>query len=350
MDTIAHLGEQGFIDLVARGARHLRPRPVVGIGDDAAVLALSTRAEILLTTDFLTEGVHFRAAWTRGLLLGRKALSVNLSDIAAMGGVPHSCLAAVGFPRTTPLTMARSMARGLCAQARRFGVAVVGGDTGASASLFINVTLLGLVEPGRAVRRDGARPGDDLYVTGRLGASAAGLALLRRGWRPGGGGSRGRARRGGAPRPPNGAARAALRAHLDPLPRVAAGRALGLTGLAAAMIDLSDGLSQDLERLCRTSGTGALLEEAAIPVAPAASAVLGPRGGVEAALSGGEDYELLFTARAAHQALVARLARRLRLPITRIGQVLGERHGIRILTRDGRYRSFEPRGFRHFDH
>ncbi|HEU4403120.1 MAG TPA: thiamine-phosphate kinase, partial [Candidatus Polarisedimenticolia bacterium] len=317
MARLARLGEQGFIDLIARLARPVRPRPTVGIGDDAAVLDLPRKAQVLLTTDLLTEGVHFRTAYTPGVLLGRKALAVNLSDIAAMGGVPHSCVVSVGFPRATTVAYARALASGIAAQARRHGVALVGGDTCAARALFVNVALLGLVEPGRAVRRAGARPGDALFVTGSLGAAAAGLALLRGAEkRPGRRGERGR---GAVSRALQAAA---IRAHLDPTPRVQAGRALGVIGLATAMIDLSDGLSQDLHHLCSAGGTGAVIEAAAIPVAPAARALLGPARALDAALAGGEDYELLFTVRPRHTPLVARLARRLRLPMTRIGETL----------------------------
>ncbi len=345
-----HLDERGFIDLVGRLARPVRPRPVLGIGDDAAVLSLPPRSQTLLTTDLLTDGVHFRTAYTPGLLLGRKALSVNLSDVAAMGGVPHSFVLSVGFPRGIDPAYARAVARGVAGQARRFGVALVGGDTCAARALFVSIALTGVVEPGRAVRRDGARPGDALFVTGTLGAAAAGLTLLEGGSRCDAAGRlkgarlRGRALGGGLRRH---AARA-IRAHLDPAPRTLAGRALGLTGLAAAMIDLSDGLSQDLPRLCRASDCGAVIEEAAIPIAPEAVALLGRSRGMRCAMAGGEDYELLFAARAAHAAVVARLARRLRLPVSRIGQVLPRRQGIRLLTRDGRYRRLEPAGFEHF--
>ncbi len=326
------LDEQRFIDLMASMAP-LRPRPVLGIGDDAALLALPPRFQVLVTTDLLTEGVHFRRRDMPGYLLGRKALAVNLSDIAAMGGAPHSCVVSVGFPRTTSPAYARDVARGLADRARRHGVAIVGGDTCAARALFVNVALLGVVEPGRAVRRDGARPGDILYVTGALGASGAGLALLGRRRAPG------RQRR---------QAKEAIRAHLDPEPRVIAGRALGLTGLATAMIDLSDGLEQDLLRLCRASGVGAVVQQASLPVAPAARALLGPDRALRTALAGGEDYELLFTARRAHAVAVQRLARRLRLSITSIGTVVARRQGVRLLRPDGRYRPILGAGFRHF--
>src|SRR5437762_13278198 len=338
MARLQHLTEKGFIHEVARLARPGRgvtPRPILGIGDDAAVLPASQGLHALLTTDLLTDGIHFRSAWTPGSLLGRKVLAVNLSDIAAMGGVPGAFVFSAGFPRSTDPRYALDVARGLASQARRFGAVLVGGDTCASRTLVVSVTLLGHVERGRDVRRSGARAGDGLYVTGSLGSAAAGLRLLRSG-----------ARLGRAA----GMRAAAMRAHLDPEPRVLAGRALGLTGLAAAMIDLSDGLAQDLPRLCAASGTGAVVEEAAIPVARPAAAVLGGRDATRAAVVGGEDYELLFAARPGHDDQVRRLARRMGLPVSRIGQIVPKRSGVRILTRAGRYVPMEElRGrFRHF--
>jgi thiamine-monophosphate kinase len=327
------LTEQSFIDTMARLARRAGPRPVVGIGDDAAVLGLPARAEVLLTTDLMTEGIHFLARRTPGRLLGRKAMAVNLSDIAAMGGVPHSAVVTVGLPRRTTPAYARALARGLAEQARRHDVAIVGGDTCAAQRLMVNVAILGVVERGRAVPRGGARADDALYVTGWLGGSAAGLAVLQGRARPG-------ARR---------AARArALRAHQDPEPRTAFGRALGATGLATAMIDLSDGLAADLPRLCAASRAGAVVLEAVLPVDRAATALLGDTGARRTALSGGEDYELLFTASPRHEAMLAALSRRLRLPVTRIGQILPRRSGIRILGRDGRYRHLPRPAFTHF--
>ena len=341
------LGEQAIIDLTARSVSRSGPRPVVGIGDDAAVLSLPDRFETLLTTDLLTDGVHFLADRTPGVLLGRKALAVNLSDIAAMGGAPHSCVVSIGLPRDTRAGFARDLVRGLAGMARRYGVAVVGGDTCAARRMFVNVALLGVVEKGRAVLRSGARAGEGLYVTGALGASAAGLALLAGRGR---GTDRGRRTGRGAatPRVPAAARAAAIRAHQDPIPRTVFGRALGLTGLATAMIDLSDGLAQDLPRLCRASQKGAVLLEAALPVHPAAISVLGGQRALRAAWSGGEDYELLFSARIESERHLARLARRLRIPLARIGQVRSRREGIRILGRDGCYHPLPRGGFEHF--
>jgi thiamine-monophosphate kinase len=345
MAALVRLDEQAFIDLIARLSTRSPKRAVLGIGDDAAVVSCPARQQTLITTDLLTDGVHFRVDRTPGDLLGRKALSVNLSDVAAMGGAPHSCVISVGLPRRLPARYAADLARGLTAQARRFGVMILGGDTCAARSLFVSVALLGGIEPGRAVRRAGARVGDGLFVTGRLGASAAGLALLNRGAR-----CRGSGRLTGVRMAPSLRKHAArcVRSHLNPEPRVLGGRALGLTGLATAMIDLSDGLAQDLPRLCQAGGTGALLQEAAIPVAPSARALQGRRASLRTAMIGGEDYELLFAARMAHAPLIARLARRLRLPMAHIGEVRPRGDGIRVLTIDGCYRPLPRGGFEHF--
>jgi thiamine-monophosphate kinase len=333
------LSEDRFIRLMVRLSRGRGPRPVVGIGDDAAVLATSSKTRTLVTTDFLTEGVHFLRARTPPRLLGRKAMAVNLSDIAAMGGVPLSAVVSVGLPRATSWAWARGLASGMAETARRHRVTIVGGDTCAAERVFVSVTLLGAVEAGGEVRRSGARSGDRLYVTGTLGASAAGLAILS-----GTAGASGRSRPGGGP----GARRRALQAHLDPRPRVLFGRALGMTGIARAMIDLSDGIAKDLPRLCAASKTGAVISASAIPVDPAATRLLGERRAFDAALSGGEDYELLFAARPEHEPALARLAAGLEQAVACIGAVLPRARGIRLLGRDGRYRPLPRPAFEHF--
>jgi thiamine-monophosphate kinase len=332
------LSEDTFIEWMARESRGAGPRSVVGIGDDAAVLTLPRRTQALLTTDFLTEKVHFLFDRTPPRLLGRKAMAVNLSDIAAMGGVPHAALVSVGLPRGIAASWARELARGLASQARAHRVAIVGGDTCAAERVFVSVTLLGAVEPGRAVRRRGARTGDGLYVTGALGASAAGLLLLRRRVREKVSGSRSLAA----------ARRRLVQAHLDPEPRVLFGRALGMSGLASAMIDLSDGLAKDLPRLLAASRKGGVVTEASIPVDAAAAALFGDPRARRLAIAGGEDYELLFAARPGTEALLAGLAARLRTPVTRIGTVT-RLQPTRLLGRDGRYRPLPRPAFEHFE-
>jgi thiamine-monophosphate kinase len=237
------------------------PAGQVGVGDDAAVLD----GGLLFCTDVLTEGVHFDLRWSTPADVGWKALAVNLSDLAAMGGTPRAavCGVVLGAGRKGE---ADDLAAGLMAAAAELGCPLVGGDTVVGAALTVTVAVIGESPDGGPVLRRGAAPGDSVFVTGPLGGSRAALAALRRGEEP----------------DPAGLAR--LR---RPVPRLVEGRTAAAAG-ATAMIDLSDGLSSDLAHLCRASGVGARLEAAAIPV--------GPGAGVDEALSGGDDYELCFTA------------------------------------------------------
>ena len=221
-------------------------------------------------------------------------MAVNLSDIAAMGGLPRAALVVLALPPETDSAFIDELYRGLQEEGVPFGVEVIGGDLSASPTLMIGVTLVGEVEPGRAVTRSGAKQGERIWVTGRLGASAAGLAALRAGFRL----------QGDRVEVPfelsadlEKAIHAALERHLCPVPRVREGRALAEAGFASAMIDLSDGLASDLGHLCRESGVSARIREDLIPIDPAAS-VVAQHLGIDAmamALGGGEDFELLFT-------------------------------------------------------
>src|SRR5574341_913464 len=240
--ALAVLGEFGLIGLIRQRIRHGWPGTILGIGDDAAVLAPEGEGELLVTTDMLLEGVHFQRRWGRPRDLGRKALAVNISDIAAMGGHPQHALLGLAIPTDGPgLAELEAMLDGLEEEAARYGVTLVGGDTcGSQSGLVLAVTLLGRVAGGRALRRSGAKPGDSLWVTGWLGASAAGLLALERGLRPA------TAWRGEVPRPgwlgtgEETAIQAAIQAHLTPVPRLQAAQAL--VGCASAMIDVSDGV------------------------------------------------------------------------------------------------------------
>lgn len=273
------------LELIARLAQFFGAAPpevVLGLGDDCAALDLGGPDFLLWTVDTLVEGVHFDLSHLSLAQLGRKSLSVNLSDLAAMGGEPLYTLLSLGWPPGRDLAGALEYGEGLAACARDYGVAVIGGDTVASPpGLTITLTLLGRVPRSEMLRRSGARVGDQVLVTGPLGLAAAGLEVLRRGLNldP-------------ALRDP------LVQAHLDPRPPLAAGRLLAREGLATACIDLSDGVATDLLHICRLSGVGARLAAEAIPISPGVRTVadLLQRDPLDLALAGGEDYQLLFTA------------------------------------------------------
>ena len=271
-------GEDAIVSSLIRPFASAAPGVAVGIGDDAAVLRLKGATEdLVVTTDMLLEGIDFRREWTRPDQLGHKALAVNLSDLAAMGSAPLFFLVALAIPDDINHRWIRSFYSGMKALARRFGAALVGGDLSRSTSgIQVTVVALGETRRRKPVMRRGGKAGDLLLATGSLGKSAAGLALLEQGV------VHGRTRE----------QRNALAAHRTPVPRCEVGEWLAEQRLVSCMMDLSDGISADLPRLCEASGTGALVESPSLPVFGASS-----RWGcdpVALALHGGEDFELLF--------------------------------------------------------
>jgi len=285
------------------------PRGPRGPGDDAAVLPRG-RGEICVTVDAVVEGVHFRRASSRLEDVGHKALAVNLSDLAAMGARPRWALVALGVPRGFRIADARRLGAGFGALARQSGTALVGGNVTRAPGLALTVTVGGEVAPGRALRRSGARPGDRVWASGTLGDARLGLALLERR-----GGPEARRLRG-APR----LARMAIERQRRPVPRLALGAAL--VGVASSCIDLSDGLVQDARHVAAASGVALDLDGGLLPVSRAlVAAYPDGRARARAAASGGEDYELLFTAPAGREAAIRRLSGRLGLELTRIGEV-----------------------------
>jgi thiamine-monophosphate kinase len=284
-----------------------------GIGDDTAVLQFTAGAAVLATTDLLLERVHFRRPQASARDIGWKAAAVNLSDIAAMGGVPRFALVALALPPSTELDDVEAFYAGMQEVARPHGVAIVGGDTSSSPyGWMVNVTVLG-EHTGTPRLRSDARPGDLVAVTGSLGASAAGLAVLAAG--------RDDARAAGlGPR----SEAEVLRAHHRPTPRVAEGRWLGAAEGVHAMIDCSDGVATDLAHVCRESGVAARVELARLPVPAAAEEVArvlsaDPR---RWAAAGGEDYELLITCEpGAAEALAQGLAAATGTALTVIGRI-----------------------------
>lgn len=343
--SIRSLGEFRLIERLLRRLSGCGPALPLGAGDDAALLPALGRGRGVFTTDLLVEGVHFRRETAPPRALGSKALEVNLSDVAAMGGRPLAFFLCLSLPAGYPLADFDALASGLRASARRSGVALAGGDTTASPGpLVIGIGVLGRLQGGRCLRRDAARPGDLIAVSGPLGASAAGLRLLAEGWRWGDRGVEGPDSDRGARRQ----ARAALRAHLLPRARLDVGPLAAERGWCRAGLDLSDGLASDLRRLCERSRVGARVESRHVPVAPCAR-YWARRWGVEAdllAIRGGEDYELLL---ALSPAALAAWRRAGTPPPPRVvGRVVPRRAGIRMIDPDGRPRPWPEPAFRHF--
>lgn len=302
------------------------------IGDDAAVLARGARECLLATVDVLNESVHFSLKSTTPYLLGRKSLAVNISDIAAMGGQPLCYLVGLSLPQHVCPNFVRDLYRGMRAQARRFNVPLVGGDTvGINGGLSIAVTLIGRAEKRRVVYRSGARAGDCIFVSGTLGDSALGLALLQKG----------------------GCVSAKshlIRRHRDPEPRVELGCALAGAGLAHAMIDISDGFAADLGHILEQSCVGAEVCFDKLPLSRAyrRECLRLYDDFYMPALSGGEDYELLFTAAPRRLKDVEACARNIGVDVTCVGRITGEKKRLRIVDGQGREYKLANKGFRHF--
>lgn len=288
-----------------------------GIGDDCAIMRISPGHELLVTTDFSIENVHFRRQWHPARSVGHRCLARGLSDIAAMGGEPLACFLSLGLPPRLPQRWADDFLRGLAALAGRFGVQLAGGDTSAAHDITADIIVLGQVPRGRAVLRSGARPGDIIYVSGELGGSTATLKQLLAGVKV---------------RPVSGSR------HFFPEPRVRAGAWLRKRGLATAMIDLSDGVSIDLGHICEESGVSARVDSRKLPVARTST--------LELALHGGEDYELLFTAPA--KTKIPGMIEGVK--VTPIGSISKKdyRAAIRILDENGRAHALRALGWQHF--
>ncbi len=331
---LSDLGEFGFIDEVRRRfGGPVRPGET-GIGDDAAVLP-SPAGKVVLSTDLLVEGTHFDLGYFRPEEVGFRALSANLSDLAAMGAAPVCYLVALAAPAKTPVDLLTGIFRGMARAARPSGIRLMGGDTVRGERIALAVTVMGRVSPRGAAMRRGARPGDILFVTGAPGWSRLGLALLSR----------------GRPKRPAGWRKEAMRRHLAPVARWREGAAAARTGAVSAMIDVSDGVLPDLAQVLSASGAGAILDEKSFRLSPRfrkAAAALG-EDPVAAFLAGGEDYELLMAVRPHRYGAFRRAARAFPAGVFPIG-VVTSRRGIFVRRTDGSWISGRdlPRGFAHF--
>jgi thiamine-monophosphate kinase len=302
--------------LIARIRRQSRiwPGTTQGIGDDCAVLRPPKNHEILVTTDFSLEGVHFRREWHSPEVVGHRCLTRGLSDIASMGGQPMAAFLSLALPKNLPQKWVDRFFQAFLALANRHKVALAGGDIAQSrAGVLADIVVVGTIPKGKAILRSTARPGDLIYVTGEPGGSAAALHEFIKGRKP------------SAKKYPR---------HFSPEPRLKVGQFLREKNLATAMIDLSDGLSTDLDHICEESKVGAKIFTEAIP-----------RGmnSLDLALHGGEDYELLFTA-----GKKAKIPKSIAgVSITLIGEITRDRKMI-LIREKNRSSKLKPRGWQHF--
>jgi thiamine-monophosphate kinase len=328
-----NLSELGIIEKIRRQSRTASPELLVGIGDDCAVIKRGGGLVELVTTDTLVEHVHFDRAWHSPELLGRKAAAVNLSDVAAMGGRPRYCLLSLALPSDFTEAWLEQFLAGFLACLTEQGTLLIGGDTVKSASgHIISVTVMGEAAADQILLRSAARPGDLIMVSGMLGNAAAGLEICRRG-----------------PAAAKADWQELVAAHLDPKPETGLGLVLAESGLVNGMMDLSDGLATDLAHLCAESGVGAEIAEHSLPITAGlrdAAASLGCDP-MAWALSGGEDYRLLFTVPAADcEKLRELIHRRLARDIFRVG-IMVEGEGVVLLTGSNR-RDISYQGYDHF--
>lgn len=332
---VSEVGEFDLIDRLARRLKPPNPDVLVGIGDDVAVLRVGEDRCILATCDVQVAGIHFLPEKVDPYRLGRRCAAVNLSDIAAVGGRPTHFLVSLLLPSDTDVAFLEALYDGLSDEAGRYGADVVGGNVSSSRCLQIDLTLLGEAAPEHVLRRGGARPGDRVLVTGRVGASAAGLALVLN----------------PALDVPEPFRRSVLDAHLTPTPRLPESQAIVAAGGATAMIDVSDGLAQDLGHICDASGVGVRIRAEAVPIDEATRwvAQAAARDPLEWGLGGGEDYELLFTARPERvEGIVAAVQQATGTPVAVIGEVVRAAQGRRLVFADGREAELAPRGWVHF--
>jgi thiamine-monophosphate kinase len=330
--TVSDIGERALIARIK--ARVSMPSwVVIGPGDDAAVIKPQRGAFDVLTTDAQVDGVHFDRRFVPADAIGHRALAVNLSDLAAMGASPRAALLSLALPPALDVATLEQVLDGLLALAARYRVTLIGGNiTQTPGPLTLDVTAIGSARPRRVLTRGGARPGDEVYVTGTLGEAAVGLHKLQAATQPAAGW----------------AADACVGRYLRPDPRVRAGMLLGRNRAASSCMDVSDGLADCVRQVAEASGVGITLDASAIPTSAEVRDAQSRRGRdpLEPALGGGDDYELFFTVRPAHRGRLRAVCQQLGdLPITRIGVVTRERA---LLIRHEEGLGALPAGYEHF--
>jgi len=303
-NKVTDLGEVKLIERIERSLG-CSSEVILGIGDDAAIIKHTKNKHLLFCSDMLIEDVHFSRKNASASQIGKKALAVNISDIAAMGGVPRFCVVSLGLPKNTTVNFIDKFYKGLNNLAKKFNVFIVGGDTNRSNKLIVDVALIGEVNKRNVVKRKGARDGDVVFVTGRLGGSAS-------------------------------------KKHLDFLPRIKESKLLVKNFRINSMIDISDGLAIDLCRILKASAVGALIYEELIPLSKGVKSV-------KNALYDGEDFELLFTMSAREADKLIKNKRKLfGVNISKIGYIRKERQVLCLIDKKGREEIIKKKGFSHF--
>ena len=331
---IKEIGESGLIQRIADNYRSSHPAIICGIGEDAAALKISEKNILLTTCDLLVEDIHFNLSLTNSYHLGRKSLAVNLSDIAAMGGIPRFFLVSLAIPTYISVEFIDDLYRGIMELADEFNTKLVGGDTNASPDkLIIDITLLGEANPDHLLKRSGAQAGDSIFATGTLGDSALGFSILKRDHES-----------NSTPH-----FNKLILRHLSPHPRIKEGKAIAEDRLASAMIDISDGLLTDLKQILTLSKVGAIIFISQLPLSNDFKQfqVQHKHNKIDFALNGGEDYELLFTAPQTKENDLYRLSQKLKVPITRIGEINSSGKLI-VLDQNQTPYSIDDQGYDHF--
>lgn len=333
--SIRDIGECPLIERIRKVVDRPDPRVYLGIGDDAAVIDIATDQFLLITTDALVEKIHFKLDYFTFHQIGWRSMAANLSDIAAMAGIARHAVVSIAARGVLPVRAVEELYRGMDEVAGRFGVTIVGGDTtGSERDLFLSITVIGVVEKELLTTRAGARVGDSIYVTGRLGGAHAGMKILT------GGGKTG-----------EGVSDDLIDKHLRPLPRLSEARYLRTHFFISSMIDVSDGLASEVNHICKNSSVGAEIFEKDIPLAYGIEefAVQHGEKPIPYALNGGEDFELLFTARAEEvDNAKGDFENRFGIALTRVGDVVRRSKGIQLIQSGGARSALTPQGWDHF--
>jgi thiamine-monophosphate kinase len=314
--------EESVIDLFS--SEHIHPLVNLGIGDDAAILEKDHNSYYVFTTDLLTEEVHFRRSTITPWQLGYKSLAVNLSDVAAMGAEPTAAFLSISFPGDTDFAWVEEFSSGIKACGEKYSCHIIGGDTTSSKeSIFVSISVIGHVKKKEVLLRDTASSGDEIWISGLPGISAAALKHLE-----------------GEIEIPQELMKSFSKAHLQPEPDIELGRILAKKSLATSCMDCSDGLIRDLTRLTQASGTGAIIEESSLPIGRLS--FLDRTTAIELALHGGEDYYLLFTTHPNSHSVLADFD-----GLYQIGLITPE-PGVSLLKQDGSLQKIQAQGFEHF--